>query len=81
MITIVFWDAKGILLIKHYGKGKAIMHPFWTEKGRLNSNAEDIKAVNDYFEGLRETRFRKGIGNMKNLWAKCVELEGDYVEI
>jgi hypothetical protein len=47
---------------------------------RFRSNDEVIDAVNSYFEGLEESRFREGIEKLEKRWSKCVEPRGDYIE-
>jgi histone-lysine N-methyltransferase SETMAR len=52
----------------------------WLGGQKYSSNTEVIEAVNGYFEGLDESYFRNGIMALEKRWAKCVDLEGTYVE-
>ncbi|XP_014486145.1 PREDICTED: histone-lysine N-methyltransferase SETMAR-like [Dinoponera quadriceps] len=47
---------------------------------RFASDEEVITTVNEYFEGYDAAYYSEGIKRLEQRWAKCVELEGDYVE-
>jgi len=49
-------------------------------KKRYQSDDEVASAVEDYFEGQKETFLKTGIQMLKHHWKKCVDLKGDYVE-
>lgn len=44
------------------------------------SNEEAIAAVEAYFADLPETHFRDGIKLLESHWAKCIKVNGDYIE-
>ncbi|EFN88933.1 hypothetical protein EAI_10878, partial [Harpegnathos saltator] len=37
-------------------------------------------AVEAYFADLPETHFRDGIKLLESHWAKCIEVNGDYIK-
>lgn len=39
-----------------------------------------IAVIDAYFYGLNKSYFEEGIKNLKDRWAKCIELDGDYIE-
>ena len=47
---------------------------------RFSSNEEAIAAVEQYFAELPENHYRDGIKLLEDLWNKCVQVEGDYIE-
>jgi len=47
---------------------------------QYQSDDEVASAVEDYFEGLKETLLKTGIQMLKHHWKKCVDPEGDYAE-
>ena len=47
---------------------------------RYQSDDDVISAVENYFEGQKETFFKTGIQMLKHRWKKCVDLKGDYEE-
>jgi histone-lysine N-methyltransferase SETMAR len=47
---------------------------------KFSSNSEVKGAVANYFEEQDENFFSKGILSLESKWARCIELEGDYIE-
>lgn len=47
---------------------------------KFTSNEEVTTFVNEYFESLDKNYFKVGIQKLQHRWAKCIELQGDYVE-
>lgn len=52
----------------------------WLGGKKFASNDEVIASVNEYFEDQDASFYSRGIAALEHRWAKCVELEGDYVE-
>ncbi|EFN75620.1 Histone-lysine N-methyltransferase SETMAR, partial [Harpegnathos saltator] len=47
---------------------------------RFLSNEEAIAAVEAYFADLPETHFRDEIKLLESHWAKCIEVNGNYIK-
>jgi hypothetical protein len=45
------------------------------------ANEEEIQAVDKWLRDQPKTFFEEGIRKLVDRWTKCIEKEGDYVEI
>lgn len=52
----------------------------WLGGRKFTTRDEIIPETNAYFEDFPKTYFWAGIKQLEYRWAKCIELEGDYVE-
>jgi histone-lysine N-methyltransferase SETMAR len=47
---------------------------------RFGSNECVIEAVNEFFEDQNKEFYLKGLNKLQHRWAKCIDIEGDYIE-
>ena len=47
---------------------------------QYGSNEGIIEAVNDYLRDQEKAFYFEGIRKLKQRWAKCIALKGDYIE-
>ena len=47
---------------------------------RFQSDTDISDAVSEYLEGQDAAFFQEGIASLEHLWAKCIEVHGNYVE-
>nr|XP_033774750.1 histone-lysine N-methyltransferase SETMAR-like [Geotrypetes seraphini] len=52
----------------------------WLCGKKFLSNEDVIDAVNEYFAEFDKTYFSDGMKKLETRWAKCIALNGDYVE-
>ena len=52
----------------------------WLAGKRFESNEDVITKTEADFKKLSESYFFDGLKKLENRWAKCIELQGDYVE-
>ena len=52
----------------------------WLAGKRFESKEDVITETEAYFQGLSKSYFLDGLKKLENRWAKCIELQGDYVE-
>jgi histone-lysine N-methyltransferase SETMAR len=47
---------------------------------RFGSNESVMKAVNEFFEDQNREFYFKRLSKLEHRWAKCIDVEGDYIE-
>jgi hypothetical protein len=47
---------------------------------RFGSNEGFMEAINEFFEDQNSEFYFKGLNKLEHRWAKCIDLEGDYIE-
>jgi hypothetical protein len=39
-----------------------------------------MEAINPFFEDQNREFYFEGLNKLENMWAKCIDVEGDYIE-
>jgi hypothetical protein len=47
---------------------------------RFGSNEGVMKVVNEFFEVQNREFCFEGLNKLEHRWAKCIDVEGDYIE-
>ena len=81
----VFWDANGIICIDYLEKGRSIYGKYYASFSNLvgkeikkkHPHLAEKKVVEACFEELPKFYI---LEKLENRWARCIELQRDYVE-